>query len=97
MQHFGEMVETEDYYEALSEYEYIVTSSLQIAIEAAGNGVKTLFLDLLETSNSTKEILHKFDIPIKNTTQALELSTIAENEKIKNSSEKIINIIKNYV
>lgn len=97
LQAFNKMVETEDYYEALSEYEYIVTSSLQVAIEASGNGAKTLFLELLETPENIHEVLDNFEIPIKKITENLDLSAITENQKIKNSSEKIINIIKNYV
>lgn len=94
---FRKIVESEEYYDALKEYEYVITSDIQIAIESAGNGIKTLFLELLELSKEQKDILDTLQIKRVNGLDSFDFAKISVNKNLQNSSKKIINIIKNYV
>ena len=91
---FRKIVESEEYYDALKEYEYVITSDIQIAIESAGNGIKTLFLELLELSKEQKDILETLQIKRVNGLDSINFAKILVNKNLQNSSKKIINIIK---
>ena len=93
---FNNIIESEEYYDILIKYQKIITSSMQIAIEARANGAFVEFLELKKIDNCYKEILNKYNIKITkiiNNTDNLALDNI----KINNTNNKIINIIKSYV
>jgi len=97
-QAFNNIIESEEYYEALEQYKTIYTSSLQIAIEAQANGAETYFVDLgnidKKVLNRAKELgIEVVDVKdITNINSKDELKII-----IKNNDEHIVDILKNYM
>jgi len=91
---FNKIIESEDYYKILKEYKYIITSSLQVAIEAKGNGLNVVFLELLPLQNCDKEILKNLNIPLKKS--FINISDITNNSFtiLQPINKKIVNITK---
>lgn len=93
---FEHIVEPEEYYDAIKEYKLIITSSIQIALEAAGNDSKVLFLapkeQILEIGDTAKLFSHEafsnsFELKQKGLKQPI----------VKSSNQKIVNLIKELV
>jgi hypothetical protein len=93
---FNEIIESEDYYECIKDYQRIVTSSLQIALEAKANKCHVEFLELKNLSTSNKEILAALNISIINNINKNYNLTL-EKDNIYNINNKLINIINSYV
>ena len=64
---FNEIVESQEYYELFSQYEYFITSSIQVALDAINSGNKVLFLELKELTKCQKNLLLKLKIDIVKT------------------------------
>ncbi len=90
---FNDIVESEEYYEILNEYEYVITSSVQVAIDCALNGIKIAFLELNKLDLCQKDLLEKLQIDI--------VKEIPNNINIKtdynNLNISILNIINSYM
>ncbi len=87
---FNNIIEPEDYYEVLKEYDKIITSSTQIAVEALANNSKVAFLALNDKENLN--IINNLNIPIIKDNQNIKFNLINKN-KFTNLSI----IIKNYL
>jgi len=83
---FNSFVESEEYYSAIQEYPYIVTSSIQVAIDIARNGGKIVFLELKELNKCQKKFLDEHNISI---VKDLSLDIIKIND---NKSNNISNL-----
>jgi hypothetical protein len=93
---FNNIIESEEYYDILIQYQKIITSSIQIAIEARANGAFVEFLELDSLKECYVDILNKNDIKITkeiNNTNNILLPI----KNLNNYNNKIINIIKSYV
>jgi len=90
---FNDIVDSGEYYEVLSEYESVITSSLQVAIDCVFNGIKIVFLELNELKICQKDLLEKLQIDL--------IKEIPINLNIKEANQKekisILNIIKSYM
>ena len=86
---FNNIVESEEYYNILQEYEYIISSSLQVAIESSLNGSKVLFLELESIDNFSKNALENLNIPIVKDLKTLEYHNRLEKKNIPNFSSEI--------
>ncbi len=94
---FNEIIEPEDYYKAISNYNNIITSNLQIAIEAMANGSNVRYLTLENLDNCTIEVLNKLNIEILNKNINFSNKQKVENSIIHNINKEIVTIIKSYV
>ncbi len=96
--YFNKIIESEDYYEVIGIYENIVTSSINIAIEAKANGANVYFFAIdNKLDEDRSKLLDKMGI-----TETLDINAITytNNTKsfiknINNNIDKIINIIDN--
>ena len=93
---FNKIIEPEEYYEVLKEYKNIITSSVQVAIEAKANGLNIGFLELIPLDECKKEQLLKLNIEIKNNIN-FNYETSKDNLIINNLDEEIVKITKNYM
>ena len=93
---FNEIKESEEYYEILSQYQNIYTSSLQVAIEAKANNAFVEFLELKELERCHRELLESLNINIVKDITSTN-TTKFQIEKLNNFDYEIINIIKTYV
>ena len=93
---FNNIVDSGNYYESLIQYQNIITSSIQIAIEAKANGTFVDFLKLNELTKCQIDILNKFDINIVNNINLTNNSNLSK-KLLQDSLEVIINIINDYV
>jgi len=94
---FNEIIEAEEYYEIFKKYKNIITSSVQIAIEAKANGLESTYLELSPLDECKRELLMQSDITI---TQR-NINNINTSKKVKNIfnniSSEMVKIIKSYV
>ncbi len=94
---FNKIVEPEEYYKVLQEYKNIITSSIQVAIEAKANGLNVAYLKLLQLDECKKELLDNLDIPIVNNIINKNYKVAKIDTIINNIYREIINIIENYM
>lgn len=93
---FKNIIESEEYYDILIQYQKIITSSIQTAIEARANGAFVEYLELNSLNDCQREILNKNDIKIVKTINNTNHSILSI-DNLNNSNNEIINIIKSYV
>jgi len=90
---FNQLIDAQEYYNILEEYENIITTSPQIAIECALNGIKICFLELRELEECQKDLLQNLKVNIS--------KKICDNfDKVElnnNDNMSILNIILSYV
>jgi len=97
-QAFNNIIESEEYYEALEQYKTIYSSSLQIAIEAQANGAETYFVDLENIDKKVLNRANELGIEVVNKEDISNINNKDElNIIIKNNDEHIVNILKNYM
>jgi len=96
---FNSIIESEDYYEILQNYNIIVTSNVHIALEAAFNKKVVYFLSLKDTNNSLINIMQENGIDCIKEIDNINISAISKkyNIKLKNTNNLIVNIIKDYM
>ena len=94
---FHKIIEPEEYYEVLKEYQNILTSSVHIAIEAKANGLNVLFLALTPLDDCKKRQLINSNIPISQKVITNRNIFDKENSIINNIENKIMNISINYM
>ncbi len=87
---FKEIIEPEEYYEVLKSYQKIISSSIQVTIEALANGAEVAFLPLNPKENI--DVIKELDIPILKANTSLLFKKIP----IYNLNNLTI-IIKNYL
>ncbi len=74
---FENIIEAEEYYETLQSYQKIITSSVQIAIEALANGNEVAFLALNPKENI--DIIKQLSIPIIEYNSSINFKQIDKN------------------
>jgi len=94
---FNKIIEAEEYYDAISVYQNIITSDLQIAIEAQVNGANVSYLALSDMDSCRVEILDKLNIDIFKDNITITDKIKKDNTIIKNIDTQIVKIIKSYV
>ena len=96
---FNYIVESEDYYEILQNYDIFISSNVQIALEAAFNKKLVYFLSLKETDRCLINLMQENGIKIINNFDDIKFSAISEkpNINLKNINSLIVNIIKDYM
>ncbi len=87
---FNEIIESEEYYEAIQKYQKIITSSTQVAVEALANGAEVAFLPLNPTENTN--VIKALSIPI-----IKDNNSIIFNKIDKDNLNNLSPIIKNYI
>ena len=87
---FRDIIEPEEYYEVLKNYQKIITSSVQIAIESLANKAEVAFLPLNPTEDRSP--LEQLSIPIIKNNSSIFFNKIDNNNLINLSI-----IIKNYL
>lgn len=94
---FNNIVEAEDYYSVIGEYQNIITSNLQVAIESKANGANVSYLAIDEIDDCINELLIKLNIVILKNNINISNNNKKDNTIISNSNNKIVKIIKNYM
>ncbi len=94
---FHKIIEPEDYYLAISNYNNIITSDLQVAIEAKANSSTVRYLALEDLESCTIDVLNKLNIEILNRNINLSNKLEVGNSIIQNINKEIVTIVKNYV
>jgi hypothetical protein len=107
LNHFNSVSEFEadTYDEFLKSYEIVITSSPQVAIESLASGVKPIFVQRADFNDNWQKLLHSYNIPIfqdfdfnkiDKTIQKIRSGEI-NYSNIENSTDKVMNFIKNLI
>ena len=94
---FNNIVEPEEYYSAISEYQNIITSDFQVAIESKANGANVWYFALDSIDNCIVELLSKLNIPILKNSITISNDTKKDDTIINNIDKEIVKITKNYM
>jgi len=96
---FNYIVESEDYYEILQNYNIIVTSNAQVAIDALINRKSVYFLNLKETKECLIKLIQQNGAKVINNSDSINLATISLKDEVKltDISSLITTIINDYM
>jgi len=96
---FNELIESEDYYDLLENYDFFITSNIQVALEAKINDKKVFFLDLKSENSSKIEFIRENGIIVLDKLEEINKSNMSEklNINLKNINNLIVSIIKSYM
>ncbi len=93
--YFNSIIESENYYEILQNYNFFVTASQQIAIEAKANNKAVIFLNLKKENNQCIDFIRNIGIKVVNDFSDISFDNkeTKENINVNNKLVKIIDII----
>ena len=94
---FNNIIEPEEYYSAISEYQNIITSSLQVAIETKANGANVWYFTLNDLDSCIVELLSNSKIEILKNNISIANKIEKDDTIINNIDKEIIKITKNYM
>jgi hypothetical protein len=96
---FNYIIESEEYYDLLQNYNIFITSNTQIAFEAIFNKKSVYFIDLKNEKKSKINLLQKNGAKIINRDEDIKITSLSEevNINLKNIDNLIANIIKDYM
>ncbi len=90
---FNKIIDSEEYYKILIQYQNIITSSLQTAIEAKANGANVEFLSINSLTKNEANLLDYLEIKVANNINITNNKKLS-NKKINNINNKLVDIIK---
>ncbi len=93
--YFNSIIESENYYEILQNYNFFITASQQIAIEAKANNKAVIFLNLNKENNQCIDFIRNIGIKVVESLDNISFDNKNNKEtiKINNKIDKIIDII----